>query len=258
MSTLFPNQDIGRTVLKHKKLPVYITDEFNFFRCLALNDSFYGKTVSELFAGNLREGNKDNRYSQLFPGKKVSYWADTFITAVTEVRYHNRDAKGYILFWAYDDATSTFPTLADREPLIIADGRDLQFGRILEKHEKGECLSTREKALLEQIAEQDLDCLVYDSLRHKGGLNYLFFEKGFHKLSLREVTLRFKRSVSSARNTIVCAISSDFSPSPEQYGCYFAPKAKVKMDDSYLLSEEFLSRKAIMENSHLRYREAKR
>lgn len=51
---------------KHNKYPVYETSEFTFFRCLAFEDKYYGHTVSELHAGNLRES--DGRYSSLFPG----------------------------------------------------------------------------------------------------------------------------------------------------------------------------------------------
>ncbi len=32
MNSLFPNQDFGRTIWKHKQLPVYVTDEFDFYR----------------------------------------------------------------------------------------------------------------------------------------------------------------------------------------------------------------------------------
>ena len=51
----FISQDYGRPICKHKELPVYITDEFNFFRCVEFKDDFYRKTASSLFNGNLRE-----------------------------------------------------------------------------------------------------------------------------------------------------------------------------------------------------------
>ena len=50
----FISQSYDRPTYKHKELPVYITDEFNFFRCVEFNDEFYGKTASALFNGNLR------------------------------------------------------------------------------------------------------------------------------------------------------------------------------------------------------------
>ena len=61
----------------HKRLPVIVTDEFDFWRCVEFNENFYGITVSELFKGNLRESNKNNRYSSLFPNQKLSYWASS-------------------------------------------------------------------------------------------------------------------------------------------------------------------------------------
>ena len=66
VNSLFSNQDFGRTIWKHKQLPVYVTDEFDFYRCICFNDSFYGKTVSELHEGNLRNATSENRYSKLF------------------------------------------------------------------------------------------------------------------------------------------------------------------------------------------------
>lgn len=107
MSELFQNQDYGVTVLKHRVLPIYKTYEFNFYRCLTFNEKFYGKTVSELHKGNLRPNTPDNRYSKLFPDKKISYWADSPITARAETKYHNR-SNDLLTFWAYDDLTSTF------------------------------------------------------------------------------------------------------------------------------------------------------
>lgn len=77
MNNLFSNQSYGRTVYKHKELPIYVTDEFNFFRCISFREDFYGKTVSELHIGNLRMGTPENRYSNLFPDECVSYWADS-------------------------------------------------------------------------------------------------------------------------------------------------------------------------------------
>ena len=39
----FISQDYGRPIYKHKDLPVYITDEFDFYRCVEFNNEFYGK-----------------------------------------------------------------------------------------------------------------------------------------------------------------------------------------------------------------------
>ena len=54
MGDLFPNQAYGQQILKHKTLPVFVTQEFDFFRCIEFRKDFYGKTVSTLHAGNLR------------------------------------------------------------------------------------------------------------------------------------------------------------------------------------------------------------
>ncbi len=63
MEGLYSNQDFGRCIYKHITLPVYMTDEFRFFRCVRFEDGFYGKTISELHNGNLRVNKSDNRYS---------------------------------------------------------------------------------------------------------------------------------------------------------------------------------------------------
>lgn len=106
MGELFPNQSYGRVIYKHTNLPLYQTDEFNFFRCISFSEGFYGKTVSVLHAGNLREGTAENRYALLFGKRKVLYWVDSLQTARAEIKYHNL-GNNLISFWAYDDATST-------------------------------------------------------------------------------------------------------------------------------------------------------
>ena len=80
----FKSQDYGRPIYKHIKLPIYITDEFRFFRCVEFNPDFYGKTASTLFNGNLRICS--GRYSKLFPNQKLSYWADSPETARAEIK----------------------------------------------------------------------------------------------------------------------------------------------------------------------------
>lgn len=255
MSELFQNQDYGRAVLKHRELPIYITDEFNFYRCLTFDESFYGKTVSELHNGNLRPNTPENRYSKLFPDKKISYWADSPITARAEVKHHN-NSNNLLTFCAYDDLTSTFPTLENEEPLIIVDGRDQDFGFILEKVEKEEQLSDKEQDIIKLISEENPDCLVYESLRSKDGLNYLFFEKGFKKLALREVRLRLGDESGKNTNRIVCAIMSDYAPVLESYGRYFMPLTKVKKCREYEKQNEYLNRKEIYNRSLDRIRQA--
>lgn len=248
MSSLFENQDFGRTIYKHRELPVYITDEFVFHRCISFREDFYGKTVSELHSGNLRPRTPENRYSKLFPTERVSYWSDSPQTSRAEVKYHNK-GNNLLMFWAYDDASSAFPTSEDREPLIIIDGRNLGFNKILQKIESDQNLTSGENNLLDQIASQYPDCLVYESLRRKGGLNYLFFEKGFHKLSIREVRLRLGDYKGKNTKRIVCACTSDYSPNPENYGMFFRPIANVQMNFTYQKTEEYKSRSTIYKES---------
>lgn len=248
MNGLFSNQDFGRTILKHKNLPLYKTDEFDFYRCICFNDSFYGKTVSELHRGNLRQAIPENRYSRLFPNEKISYWADSPQTARAEVKYHHH-ANNLLTFWAYDDATSTFPTIDNDEPLIIIDGREIEFHLILEKIEKGYTLTIDEERIVELIKKENPDCLAYTSLRNKCGVNFLFFEKGFKKLSIRQVRLRLGNFKGKNSNRIICADTSDYSPFLKGYGQYFLPLARVSIDTKYVESQEYKKRVGVYEKS---------
>lgn len=78
--------------------------EFYFFRRLSFDRKFYGKTVSELHAGNLRKS-KGSRYASLFPGYKVSYWSDEPSTAEAEARKNNT-GPDLITFHAHDGASN--------------------------------------------------------------------------------------------------------------------------------------------------------
>lgn len=254
MNGLFSNQDFGRTILKHRELPVYVTDEFVFYRCICFNDSFYGKTVTELHKGNLRQATPENRYSKLFPNEKLSYWADSPQTARAEVKYHNH-TNNLLTFWAYDDVTSTFPTIDNDEPLIIIDGREVEFHHILEKIEKGKNLTDGEEKTVKLIKKENPDCLAYTSLRNKGGMNFLFFEKGFKKLSIREVRLRLGDFKGKNSNRIVCASTCDYSPFLEKYGEYFLPLAIVNMNSKYIESQEYKKRSEVYEKSLKKIRE---
>lgn len=247
MCKVLPNQDYLRPVYKHKNLPLLITDEFRFYRIIKFNNDFYGKTISELHAGNLRPVSDENRYSKLFSGKSVSYWADSLKTARAEF-YHHYGNKSYISFFSYDDTSSSFPTTDNKQALVIIDGRRVQFHIILEKFEEKIPLSDEEISIIKQIEELEPDCLAYESVRCKGGINYLFFEKGFKKLSLREVTLNIKRGNKRNRKSVLCAFGSDYTPKPESYGKCFFPIAKLKTDEEYLKSEEYHRRNSIYQN----------
>jgi hypothetical protein len=248
MSTLFNNHAYSSQVLRHKKLPIYITYEFDFYRCVRFEDIFYGKTVSELQSGNLRVNQLDGRHSKLFSGERISYWADSIETAQAEVKKHG-SGNNLLTFWAYDDATSTFPTISNSEPLIIIDGIELGFKNILDKIENNEEISVEEKRIVDKISDEKPDCLAYSSHTKGDSVNFLFFEKGFRKLALREVRLRLGDKKEENSNSIVCAMTSDYSPIVENYGCYFESLAKVGMKPGYEQSDEYKQRKKVYEDS---------
>ena len=248
----FISQSYGRPTYKHKELPVYITDEFNFFRCVEFNDEFYGKTASALFNGNLRTCS--GRYAKLFPNQKLSYWANSPTTARAEIKKHGA-GKNILTFWAYDDRTSTFPILQNEEPLIIIDGRKTGVQELIDKADKEKELSNAEQSYITDLMAQEPDCLAYDSHAKSGGENFIFFEKGFKKLALRQLQLRLGENNGGNVNRIVCADTCDYLPFIESYGMYFQPKTRVKMDKSYLLSDEYLQRKEVYRQSCQKVRE---
>ena len=247
---VFKSQAYDKITLKHRDLPIYETSEFDFFRCIEFREDFYGKTASELHNGNLRicEG----RYSNLFPNQKLSYWANSMETARAEVKKHGAK-NNLITFWAYDDNSSTFPTVIDGEDLRIVDGRKCGIQSLIDKVDNGEEITQDEQEILRLIIAEEPDCLSYDSHAVQGGENFIFFEKGFKKLSLRQVRLRLGNRPSKNACRIVCADSCDYTPFPKSYGEYFSPIARVEMDESYLQSEEYLLREQGLKLSHKRY-----
>jgi len=66
-------------------LPIYKSEKLLFFRCVNVEEWVYGKNISALHAGNLRTNSYDCRYSELLPGKKISYWADSKTNALSEI-----------------------------------------------------------------------------------------------------------------------------------------------------------------------------
>ena len=242
MEKVFKNQSLISRILKHKELPIYISTEFTFWRCVNVEEWVYGKTISEIHSNNLRENDNTNRYSKLFPNKKLSYWSASKPTALAEIKKHGGN-KNYLTFKAYDDSSSTFPMLNIGEELIIIDGRDFQFYKILLKIESDEDLSDTEKELIQLIKNENPDCLAFRSVAKEEGLNFIFFEKGFRKLALKEVKLYFGENKSKNSNSVVCAAGSDYSPIIKNYGIYFEEIAKTKMDKEYLKSKEYQIRK---------------
>lgn len=83
--------------------------------------------------------------------------------------------------------------------------------------------------------------------------NYLFFESEFRKLSLRGVSLTIRKDDRVNRNRVTCTTSSDYTPSIKAYGHYFEPIAKLKFDERYLKSEEYISHKTNYEHNVSRY-----
>lgn len=237
------------SILYHKTLPMIRTGEFDFYRCVEFNKSMYGKTVSELHAGNLRLSRTDNRYSNLFIGQKLSYWADSPETAEAEIKRWGAN-NNFMTFWAYDDGSSTYPTVYPRKELEIVVGTEMGFNDILKKLEKHERLTGSEQGFIDLIAEEEPDCLLYESEAYKGGMNYLFFEHGFKKLSLRKVKLKLDDSNGTYSNEIVCADSCDYTPYLEAYGQMFFPFAEIGQNDCYLYSDEYLLRKQVKERYH--------
>lgn len=249
MGTHFRNNSFLSKVYRHKKLPVYVTDEFDFYRCVSVGDWCYGTTISKMHSENLRPNDKKGRYSKLFSNEKISYWADYKATALAEMKKHNDGCKNYITFHAYDDVSSTFPTLGVKENLVIIDGREFGFSNILLKIENDIDLTDEELLKIDQIKELEPDCLAYNSVVKQEGLNFLFFEKGFNKLALREVQLYLGEGETVNSNTIACAVTSDYSPVLESYGMYFEPIARIKEDKDYYDTDEYKLRKKYRKES---------
>lgn len=240
------------SIVQHGELPVFSSDEFNFFRAIQFSDGLYGKTVSELHEGNLRRNdNPNNRHSRFLDKYKISYWADSSEAAYKEVKRWGA-TDDLITFEAYDDASSTFPTISPREPLVIVDGIGLGFHKILDKIENEKVLTEDEERIISEIEFEDPDCLAYKSATTLGARNFLFFEKGFKKLAVRNVSL----NVNGNSKMIVCASSSDYNAHPENYGKYFDKLFEVNMDERYLNSEEYRQRTKIKQYYSDQYRDS--
>ncbi len=253
MSKLFPNQYWGIDTWKHQELPIVESHDFNFYRCLEFKESYYGKTISKLHSGNLRVSRIDNRYSNLFPGQKLSYWADSPQTARAEVKKWGAN-NNLLTFWAYDDGSSFIPTVYPADYLRIVDGIHFGFDEILKKVGNHEELSSEEQNFIDRIALEEPDCLAYKSEAKKDGICFLFFEHGFKKLSLRKVSLRLGDYSGKNCATVTCAITSDFTPVLKGYGYFFLPKAKIKYDNNYERTDEFILRSQVEKDSFKRIR----
>ncbi len=234
-SKVFKAQNYDQPTFKHKDLPIFLTKEFDFFRCVEFKEEFYGVLATDLFKGNLRECT--GRYSSLFPNQKISYWADSVMTARAEVKKHGAGCN-LLTFWAYDDASSFEPCLGGDEMLYIVDGRRTGIQSLIEKIDDGKPLTDDEKQMMEDILKEPIDAIAYESKAYPGGENFIFLEKGFEKLALRELRLRFGRKDGGSHNFICCAFSSDYTPFPKAYGEYFMPKCRVERNLDYENSTE--------------------
>lgn len=163
------------------------------------------------------------------------------MTARAEVKKHGAGCN-LLTFWAYDDASSFEPCLGGEEMLCIVDGRSSGIQKLIMKVDKGSELTSEEKKIIDDILKEPIDAIAYDSEAYPGGENFIFLERGFKKLALREIRLRFGRKDGGGHNFICCAASSDYTPYPKEYGKFFLPKCKVGYDVNYENSEECIER----------------
>lgn len=81
--------------------------------------------------------------------------------------------------------------------------------------------------------------MMYEPHVKKGKRSFLFFKKGFGKLSLRAVSLRLEHRDEKTGEpemddcAIQCAWGCDYSPIPGSYGECFLPIARTAMVDEY-------------------------
>lgn len=138
--------------------------------------------------------------------------------------------------------TSTCPILDNEEPLVIIDGRECGIQDLIDKVEDGKSLTSKENDYMQKILFQSPYCLVYDSHACKGGENYIFLEKGFKKLALRQVKLQLGERPDKNSITICCADTSDYMPAIENYACYFKPIPRIGVDQDYYRTAEYTDR----------------
>lgn len=252
ISRFFKSQDYGIPTYQFVGLPIYQTKEFDFYRCVEFDEAFYGKTAYELHMGNLRSSK--GRYSKLFPGQKISYWAGHPRTARKEMRAHN-EGKSYLMFWAYDDGSSTFPLCGEHHDLVIWDARGKGMAELINKADQGKELTDKEKDFVGKIMELKPDCLAYESHADPDGENFIFFEQGFKNLAIREINLTIKDGRKRNRNCICCATSCDYLPYPESYGDTFEPTAKREHNNDFNKSSAYWKMQKGLEQAHKMWRQ---
>lgn len=107
-----------------------------------------------------------------------------------------------------------------------------------------------EQEFVDAIAQEEPDCLAYKSEARRNGVNFLFFEHGFKKLSLRQVRLNLGEHEGKNRARIICTDGSDYSPLLKSYGMTFLPIAKTVYDKQYEESDEYKLRKQVLDRSY--------
>ena len=167
-------------------------------------------------------------------------------------------SNNLLTFWAYDDGSSFIPTIYPAEKLHIIDGTHFGFNKILNKIENHEELTREGKVFVDRIGHEKPDCLAYSSEARKDGICFLFFEPGFKKLSLCKVTLRLGSCKGKNTARVTCAVTSDFRPVLNGYGYYYSPIAKIKYDQKYTTSDEYILRKQVKDYSYEQITEMKR
>lgn len=245
--------------------PIFESLEWDFYRCVDIGDLFnsflYNKSIWRLFRDNLRLNNQDNtgRYSHLFEQDKISYWARSLDVARKEMKKHNNNSKNYIIFHAYDDTSSNSPKVKNSNTLKLIDGSDSNMSKILKKWDNKIELNNNEKKLIHRIITKDPDGLVYESIIAKDrreqeekrlkltqynsiipekNLNFIFFERGFNKLLLKDIKLYIGDG--NNKKEVQLAYGSDYIPLLKNYRLCFKYKAKLKEITNFEDSEDFI------------------
>ena len=70
--------------------------------------------------------------------------------------------------------------------------------------------------------------------------NFIFNEKGFAKIALKWIRLRFSKSCGGSSSRIWIVINGDYDPYLESYADYFLPKCRIHRNYDFLNTQEYL------------------
>lgn len=84
-------------------------------------------------------------------------------------------------------------------------------------------------------------------------MNFLFFEHGFKKLSLKEVSLSLDGEKENNHSKIICADDRYYIPKLLSYGEMFLPDAQTGKDADYNKTDEYKLRSQVFLNSVQRF-----